>query len=206
MRRIVAGYSATVSFPVANNIFVARICGACIFILFVLAAPEKPSPETAFLLHFGSGSRRDWLVGSANRSGTRLRRRVGSLPGIRLSNRWQDQLLVHVEMEHPLKKIRRWSAGMIARGGRNGSIDKPGLIVVGAAFGRRQIGDFINAHRQYARRRRERLHIAVAGQLVSTQHELGPDGRSGVGALKFEIGVVVIADPDDAEEIRGITG
>ncbi len=37
-------------------------------------------------------------------------------------------------------------------------------------------------------------------------HELGPDGRGRESALELDVGVVVVADPDDAEEIGGVAG
>ena len=37
-------------------------------------------------------------------------------------------------------------------------------------------------------------------------HEFGPDGGGGGGALHFDVGVVVVTDPDDAEQVGAVGG
>ena len=52
----------------------------------------------------------------------------------------------------------------------------------------------------------EGFDVGVLGELDGALHELGPDGRGGVGAFDLDVGVVVVADPDDAEEVGGVAG
>ena len=48
----------------------------------------------------------------------------------------------------------------------------------------------------------EGFHVGVLRKLDGALHELGPDGRGGVGAFDLDVGVVVVADPDDAERFE----
>ncbi len=48
--------------------------------------------------------------------------------------------------------------------------------------------------------------VLVGAQFVGGLHELGPDGQRGMCALEAEVGVVVEADPDDAQQIVGEAG
>jgi len=52
----------------------------------------------------------------------------------------------------------------------------------------------------------EGFDVRVLGKLDSALHELGPDGSGGVGAFNLDVGVVVVADPDNAEEVGGVAG
>ena len=60
--------------------------------------------------------------------------------------------------------------------------------------------------------RREGFDVGVLGELDGTVHELGPDGGGGVGALERtcqstrDICVIVVADPDHAEQVGGVAG
>ena len=58
----------------------------------------------------------------------------------------------------------------------------------------------------------ELLHVGVLRKLDRAVHEHSPDRRGGIGALQCvrqavrNVGIVVIAHPDDAEKIRRIAG
>ena len=47
----------------------------------------------------------------------------------------------------------------------------------------------------------EGFDVGVLRKLDGALHELGPDGCGGVCALELDVGVVVVADPDDADEV-----
>lgn len=50
----------------------------------------------------------------------------------------------------------------------------------------------------------EGFDVRILRKLDGAVHELRPDGGCGQGSDKFDVGVVVVADPDDADEIGGI--
>ena len=56
-------------------------------------------------------------------------------------------------------------------------------------------------NRQHAGGRRERLHIAIGAQLAGSQHKFGPNGGGRMRALHFDVGVIVVAHPDEAEKV-----
>ena len=79
-------------------------------------------------------------------------------------------------------------------------------IVVGAAVVGDEAGGDVDAEHFDAVGCGEGLHVGVLWELDGSVHELGPDGRGGVSALQLNVGVVVVADPDDAEEVGGVAG
>lgn len=81
-----------------------------------------------------------------------------------------------------------------------------GDVVVGAAVVGDEARGGIDAEHLDAVGRCEGLHVRVLRELDGAVHERGPDGRGGVGALQLDVGVVVIADPDDAEQVGGVAG
>ncbi len=69
-----------------------------------------------------------------------------------------------------------------------------------------QVGGSVDAYVGDAFGGSEGFNVGVLGELDGALHELGPDGRGGEGALELDVGVVVVADPDDAEEVGGVAG
>ena len=93
-----------------------------------------------------------------------------------------------------------------AGSGRNGSVKEGGDVVVGAGFVRGQVGDLVDAYVGDAVRFGELVDIGVLRELDGALHELGPDGGGGEGSLELDVGVVVVADPDDADEVGSVAG
>ena len=96
---------------------------------------------------------------------------------------------------------------------RGGAVEEcDGEAVAGAGVVDGQVGGFIDAQDLHAVGGGEGLHVRVLRQRDGALHELGPDGRGGVGALERlgevvrNVGVVVVADPDDAEQVGGVAG
>ena len=81
-----------------------------------------------------------------------------------------------------------------------------GEAVAGAGVVGEQVGGAVDADDVDAVGRGEGLHVGVLRELDGAVHELGPDGRGGDGAGELDVGVVVVADPDDADEVGGVAG
>src|SRR5882672_4115102 len=64
----------------------------------------------------------------------------------------------------------------------------------------------VNGSRLHAFGRIEVFYVFVAGQRRRSEHEIRPDGRSRCAAGQAEVAVVVKTYPDDANEIRGVSG
>ena len=78
--------------------------------------------------------------------------------------------------------------------------------VVGAGGVGEEVGGLVDASGGDALGRREGFDVGVLGKLDGALHELGPDGSGGMSAFDLDVGVVVVADPDDADEVRGVAG
>ena len=53
---------------------------------------------------------------------------------------------------------------------------------------------------------RKRLHIGILRQGSCLLHELSPDRQGRLGAAQADVAIVVISDPDNAEQIAGVSG
>ena len=93
-----------------------------------------------------------------------------------------------------------------------GAVEEGEVVVDGAGGVGDEIGGAIEADGGDTFGGGEGLHVGVLGELDSALHEVGPDRCGGVGTLQFvgegggDVGVVVVADPDDAEEVGGVAG
>src|SRR5208337_4182283 len=79
-------------------------------------------------------------------------------------------------------------------------------VILRAGGGRNPVGQLVQRHFDYAGRRREVPGVGILRQLHGALHELSPDGRSRRAATELEVRVVVVAYPDDAQQVGGIAG
>ncbi len=88
----------------------------------------------------------------------------------------------------------------------DGAVEEGGGVGVGAGGVGEEVRGFVEADDLDAGGSDEALHVGVLRELLGALHELAPDGGGGGGALHFDVGVVVVADPDDAEEVGRVGG
>ena len=106
-------------------------------------------------------------------------------------------------LEEVLGGLGHLAAGVLG----SGAVEEGGVEgVVGAGGVGEEVGGPVDADGGDAFRCGEGFDVGVLGKLDGALHELGPDGRGGVGAFDLDVGVVVVADPDDAEEVGGVSG
>src|SRR5579863_9105981 len=74
-------------------------------------------------------------------------------------------------------------------------------VIVRAGRGRQAVRGLVELHIHYAGRLREFPHFGVLRQLGRLLHELSPDGRRRHPPGQFQIVVVVIPDPNNAQQI-----
>ncbi len=86
------------------------------------------------------------------------------------------------------------------------SVEKNRIVVCRATGIREQVRHFVQPHRRNPGGRDELARIGVLRQLDRVLHELRPDGRRGFAAFQLQIRIVVIADPDDAQQVAGKAG
>jgi hypothetical protein len=106
------------------------------------------------------------------------------------------------EAEDLLDEVLRAFTHLTAGVGGCGAVEEGGVEdVAGAAGVGEQVGGFVDARGGDASRWHEGFDVGVLRKQDGALHELSPDGLCGVGAFHFYVGVVVIADPDDADEV-----
>ena len=143
----------------------------------------------------GRGFGRRWLL--RDTGGVRRRLGYGAL----------------AEAEDLLEEIALVAHRVVAGVGGLRAIEEGGGVVVGAGGVGEQVGGVVELDLDDAGGRHKVLSIGVLRQLHRVLHEVGPDGTGGARALGiedaqllFDVGVVVVADPDDAEEVGGESG
>ena len=87
---------------------------------------------------------------------------------------------------------------VIAGVGWSGAVQEGDVYAIGAGFVAEEVGRLIDLDHVDALGRGEVVGVGVLRKENCLFHELGPDGRGGVGAFDFDIGIVVVADPHDA--------
>ena len=70
----------------------------------------------------------------------------------------------------------------------------------------RRSGDSVDVGDGDAFGRAEGFDVGVLRELNGALHERRPDGCGGVGSLNLDVGVVVVADPDDTKQVGGVAG
>jgi len=169
----------------------------------IVVMAEEAGPESALLfggwlllwllvgLRLGRGRRRDG--DGILRDGGLLGLRLRVLPGLGLL----------VDAEDALEEI--WLVYVLVIAGLCGlgSIEEPCGVVVGAVGSGDEIGIFVEGFLDDALGWGEVLHVRVLRELLCAIHEISPDWQRRMRTLDVKIGVVVVADPDDTEQIAG---
>lgn len=170
-----------------------------VLFVFIFAAAEDLLEDVPllFLLGLLRG------VGSVS-----VRRRVGGLAddggaGCRLWNcRFRGGGFVAADAKDLLDEVLRIFTHLAAGVDGRGAVEEANVEAVAGAGGvDKETGGLIDLGDGDALGRAEGLDVGVLGKLDCALHELGPDGRGGVGAFDLDVGVVVVADPDDADEV-----
>ena len=90
-------------------------------------------------------------------------------------------------------------------GGR-GAIEEGGIVVLGAGGIGKEVRVLVELYQVDTLRYGEVAGVGVLGQLDGMLHECGPDGGGGMRTFQLDVGIVVIADPDDADEVGRVAG
>src|ERR1019366_4973695 len=85
-----------------------------------------------------------------------------------------------------------------------GAAEEGGGIGVGAGGVAEQVGGLVDTDDFNAFGRREIVSVRVLRKQDGLLHELSPDGCGGVCAFDFDVSVIVIANPDNADEVAGV--
>src|SRR5579859_47917 len=168
-----------------------RGLGSLIIVLIVGTAKYTAPKTFLFLLRLARLA--GILLG-----GRRLGRRGPSVPHSSIRRR-RGRSRFGFYAKNSLKNVAM--AALLAGLRRLGAIDKGGIVVVRACRGGDLVGAFVQRKLNHTLRRAEGLDVRVVWQLDGALHELGPDGQCDHGATQVDIAIVVIADPDDAEQI-----
>jgi hypothetical protein len=175
-----------------------------VLLVFVFAAAEDLLEDV--LLLFLLGLLR--CVGSIA-----VRRRVGGLAddggaGCRLWDcRFGGRRFVAADAEDLLDKVLRILPHLAAGVDGRSAIEERGVdVVVGTRGIGEEVRGLVDAGGGDALRRGEGLDVGILREQDRALHELGPYGSRGVSAFDLDVGVIVVADPDDADKVRGIAG
>ena len=95
---------------------------------------------------------------------------------------------------------------MIASVGGSGAVKKRRSVIVWACRVGKQICRLVESNNLHAVRRNELIGVGVLRQLDRLFHKRSPDRRRSMGALKLDIGIVVVTHPDYAEQAAGEAG
>src|SRR5579884_4222842 len=118
---------------------------------------------------------------------------------------WSRGLLFS-QPENLLEEIALIAIGVIAGIGRLCSVEKRrGVSVIRTGGIGEQVRAFIQSHERDARRDSEFRNIRVLRQRDGALHEIGPDGSRGLHSLELDVRIVIISDPDDAQQVRRIS-
>lgn len=167
--------------------------------IFVFAGAEDLLENVPFL----------FLLGLLRGVGSiAVRRRVGGLAddggaGCRL---WDCSFrgggFVAADAEDLLDEVLRILSHLAAGVDGRRAIEERGVdTVVGTTGIGEEVRGLVDAGGGDALRRGEGLDVGVLGEQDRALHELRPNGGRGMSAFDLDIGVVVVADPDDADEV-----
>jgi hypothetical protein len=170
-----------------------------VFVLLIFAAAEDLLEDVPLLLLLG-------LLRSVG--SVAVGRRVGGLAdnggsgwGLR-DRRFGSRRFVAADAEDLLDEVLRILSHLAAGVHGHGAIEEGGVDAVAGTSGiDEEVRGLVDAGSGDTLRRGEGLDVGVLGELDRARHELGPDGRGGVGAFDLDVGVIVVADPDYADEV-----
>src|SRR5690242_12383571 len=174
-----------------------------LLIVILLASAEQAAEEAAF---FGFGLLLGLVVLSVLRARLTglLRLARGQHSGLRAGR--QLLLLAAAEPEELLEEVSLVLIGMGAGIPRSRAVEKSRVVVVGAGLIGEEIGVLVELDQIDALRDGEVARIGVLRKLNGAFHELRPDGGGELGAFGLDVGVVVIAHPDDTDQVGGVSG
>src|SRR6266851_894446 len=178
--------------------------GWLLLVLFVFAAAEDLLENVLLLFLLGVLSR----VGSVS-----VRWRVGGLADNRSTRcgGWWCCVggggFVSANAEDLLDEVLRVLSHLAAAVDGCGAVEEGNVeTVAGAAGVDQEAGGLIDMGGGDALGRDEGLNVGVLGKQNRALHELRPYWSRSVGAFDLDVGVVVVANPYDADEVRGIAG
>ncbi len=174
-----------------------------VFVRGVVAACAEDLLEDVFLLLGGLGGVGRVAVGrGVGGDGDSLAGGVGLL---RVG--WQrGGVVVAADAEELLEEVLGGVVHLATGISGGGAVEEGcGEGVVGAGGVCEEVGGLVDAVVGDAVGWGEGFDVGVLGELDGAVHELGPDGSGGDGSGEFDVGVVVVADPDDADKV-GVVG
>ena len=164
----------------------------------LVSLAKELSEEAALLLRSGTGRRGGRAIGGG---GGRQGGYVG-LRRIHCVHGWRVP-----QAEYLLKQVAlvASAAGGIAAGVEwLRPIKERCHVIAGARSVGLQVGHLVQLHLEHAFRWKKLVGVGILRQLDRPLHEVGPDGSRRESAHQFHVGIVIVPDPDDADEVRGV--
>jgi len=175
-----------------------------LLVLFVFAPAEELLEDVLLLFLLG-------LLGCVG--SIAVRRGVGSLAddwsaGCRLWDcRFRRRGFVAADAEDLLDEVLGILSHLAAGVDGRSAIEEGNVeTVVGAGGVHEKTGGLVDMGDGDAVGCGEGFDVGVLRKLDRAFHELRPYGSRSMSAFDLDVGVVVVADPDDADEVRGIAG